>query len=454
MSNQWLNNVRNKMEGHTEDVPDGLWDDIRDELFNEKDKNTIIGIGNDLKAQNKNISRNVWYKVGGVAAAIAVFFIGGRELLQRYYEKHTSQTIVNAVRKEGGNSSGNQNKIIIPKENIENHIEKIQELNSNITGKNTVSRNSVLSKIIHKELNGILNTERVNLIENQFNTSLFKQEEKVENQENSINNNQPIDELKETGELISKEEKRVKETQKLAKNNPKKSWMLSMLTGSASQNSATQFPGYATLNGATMSISDEIWTAGYEDDPLMAILLANQNKEIDARIRYKIPVTFGLSVYRSLGKNKKWGIGTGVNYTKLSTELQSGSSSDFIKSDQTVHYVGIPVQINYNVIQKGRFTGYVTAGGLAEKAISGNIKTKYIVNDEIKEETTENIAKKPVQFSVNSALGVQFKVVDKIGVYAEPGVGYHFKDNSPLNTIYKDKPFSFNMKFGIRVLID
>jgi len=454
MSNQWLNNVRNKMEDHTEDVPDGLWDDIRDELFSENEKNTIIGPGNDLKAQDKNISKNLWYKVGGVAAAIAVFFIGGRQLLQMYQEKETSQTIVNSTGKGEKGSSDNQIEIVIPKENIEQHIEKVQNLNSNITGKKIAQKNSVFSNIIHKDLNEILNPQKVNLFENQLNTSLFKQEEKVANQENSINNNQSINELKETEQLLTKEEKIVKESQKLAKNNQKKSWMLSMLTGSASQNSATQFPGYATLNGATMSISDEIWTAGYEDDPLMAILLANQNKEIDARIRYKVPVTFGLSVYRSLGKSKKWGIGTGINYTKLSTELQSGSTSDFIKSDQTVHYVGIPVQINYNVIQKGRFTGYVTAGALAEKAISGNIKTKYIVNDEIKEETTENVNKKPVQFSVNSALGVQFKVVDKIGVYAEPGVGYHFKDNSSLNTIYKDKPFNFNVKFGIRVLID
>ncbi|SDQ40990.1 Outer membrane protein beta-barrel domain-containing protein [Chryseobacterium soldanellicola] len=454
MSNQWLNNVRNKMEDHTEDVPDGLWDDIRDELFNKEEENTIIVPGNDLKAQNKAGYKNLWYKVGGVAAAIAVFFIGGRELLQRYHEKEASQTAVNSSKKESRNSSDNQIDTIISKEKSKKHIEIVHELNPNIAEKNSVPENSVFSNIIHKDLEEILNLEKSNLFENQFNTSLFKQEEEAANQGNSINNNESINELKEIGGLISREEKIISEKKKLAKNIPKKSWMLSMLTGSASQNSATQFPGYATLNGATMSISDEIWIAGYEDDPLMAILLANQDKEIDARIRYKIPVTFGLSVYRNLGKNKKWGIGTGINYTKLSTELQSGSTSDFIKNDQTVHYVGIPVQINYNVIQKERFTGYVTAGGLAEKAISGNIKTKYIVNDEIKEETTENINKKPVQFSVNSALGVQFKVVDKIGVYAEPGVGYHFKDNSSLNTIYKDKPFNFNVKFGVRILID
>lgn len=72
----------------------------------------------------------------------------------------------------------------------------------------------------------------------------------------------------------------------------------------------------------------------------------------------------------------------------------------------------------------------------------------------VKENTTEKIEEKPFQFSVNSAVGVQYKIISKVGLYAEPGVGYHFKDNSSLNTIYKEKPLNFNVKFGIRILID
>jgi hypothetical protein len=47
------------------------------------------------------------------------------------------------------------------------------------------------------------------------------------------------------------------------------------------------------------------------------------------------------------------GIGTGLNYAKLASELHSGNGSNYIKGDQVVHYMGIPVQVNYNVIQKG-----------------------------------------------------------------------------------------------------
>lgn len=38
MNNQWLNDLHRKMEDHEEDVPDGLWEDIKDELFLKKMK--------------------------------------------------------------------------------------------------------------------------------------------------------------------------------------------------------------------------------------------------------------------------------------------------------------------------------------------------------------------------------------------------------------------------------
>ncbi len=134
------------------------------------------------------------------------------------------------------------------------------------------------------------------------------------------------------------------------------------------------------------------------------------------------------------------GIGTGLNYTKLSSELHSGTDNNYIKGDQSVHYLGIPVQVNYNVIRKGRFTGYVTGGALVEKPIAGNITTTYVVDDEVKETSKENLSHKPFQFSVNTAVGLQLKIIDKLGVYAEPGIGYHFKDETAPNTIYKENP--------------
>ncbi len=54
MNNEWLNNLRSRMENHEEEVPEGLWDDIRDKLFSEEEENKLItGFIPAIDAENK-----------------------------------------------------------------------------------------------------------------------------------------------------------------------------------------------------------------------------------------------------------------------------------------------------------------------------------------------------------------------------------------------------------------
>lgn len=453
-NNEWLNDLRRKMEDHTEDVPDGLWNDIRNELFVEDKTENIIPLmmNDDLKAQGKAGSKMnhkpLLYRICGAAAAIALFFIVGRlfvfndkkEAVNVVQTKESSSKIASSVHQSDEINFEKRTALEKKDTNGLNQYFSVKNLNkdSDTTEKHEVKKN--------------IESQKSNLESDQ---TQYVQNASPEQHENT--EIKRVDEETEMYELLTKEERekkqKLKEAEKikLAKNNNKKSWAVGMLTGNTASSSTEQFPGYATLNGMTLSLP-EIWSSGYEENPLMAILLANQDKKVDAKIKHKTPVTFGASVSKKIGK--KWSVGTGVNYTKLSAELTSGSGSNFISSEQSIHYVGIPVQVNYNVFQKGAFTGYLTGGGLVEKAVSGDIKTQYIVDGTVKEESKEKIDEKPVQISVNTAAGLQLKVIKNIGIYAEPGVSYHFKDNSSLQTIYKEKPLNFNIKFGIRIIID
>lgn len=460
MNNQWLNDLHRKMEDHEEDVPDGLWEDIKDELFSEEDEKALAGIlmseiddEKEIKTGPAGKGRSLLYRIGGIAAALALLFFTGKLLLNMNGENKGLQiTKKSDDQEKGGNSSGSVNTDII--DIIDNDgSEKYSSQGNELTDKTSVDKIVInpVSKGIkgnHLKPESAVKTEGLSplIIRNL-----------PDQMSSPVNENSIVKEKMEVDEIFNATKNELSD--KYADNNqPKlqtrksKKWMLSMLTGNVSSNSSEQtFPGYTSISGSPMAFSD-VWVSGTESDPLTELLLANQSKEVEARIRHKIPVTLGLSMYYNVGK--RWGIGTGINYTKLTSELHSGSNSNYIKGDQSVHYLGIPVQINYNVIQKGRFTGYVTGGILAEKAVSGKLKTKYIVNDEVQEIQEELINIKPVQFSVNSAVGLQVKIIDKIGIYAEPGIGYHFRNDSQLNTIYKEKPLNFNMKFGIRVLLD
>lgn len=464
MNNQWLNDLHRKMEDHEEDIPDGLWEDIKDELFSEEEEKGIagammLGADDDKKdiTRPANVRRSILYRVGGIAAAIAILFFTGKLLLDMNGEKIGSEI---AKKSENAGDRNEEGRKTTGPVNMDTRDKISTNANEKYSGSENISTDKIsIDKVLKNSINNGINGNNLSL------ESIGKQEilaplmtgNLPDHSSSSGKENPVVKEQKEVEAIFNQTEKEIHE--KLADTNkPKipgrqqKKWMLSMLTGNVSSNSSEQkFPGYTSISGSPMAFSD-VWIAGTESDPLTNLLLANQSKEVEARIRHKIPVTLGLSMYYNLGK--RWGIGTGVNYTKLTSELHSGSNSNYIKGEQSVHYIGIPVQINYNVIQKGRFTGYVTSGVVVEKAVAGKLKTKYIVDDEVQETQEERIDVKPVQFSVNSAVGLQVKIIDKIGIYAEPGIGYHFKNDSQLNTIYKEKPLNFNMKFGIRVLLD
>lgn len=454
MSKDWLNDLRGKMEDHTEDVPEGLWDDIRSELFDED--NHVLGVvPSDIQAQVKDNShpkfKTLVLRTVSIAAVLAFIFFGIDHLFKNSNEKKIVQKNMQSGDSKTEPAIAQSSSSSSSSEEINNERNSYKE--DNIFKNDHIGRifkDKMIGSMSSKIIKDLLKGDVVNVFNSheQQKSSDFNNQNQILSQENSAKSNN--DDLKENEELLAINE--LDKKPDLPKIKTNKSWMVSVLTGNASSGSAGQFPGYATFNGSNMSISDVFHSSSTELQPLAQVLLANQDQQVEAKIKHKMPVTFGVSVYYNIGK--RWGIGTGITYTKLSSELHSGSDANYIQSDQTIHYVGVPVQVNYNVIKKAAFTGYLTGGTLIEKSVSGSLKTKYVVENALKDETEEKLSSKPTQISVNAAAGVQLNITNRLGIYAEPGVGYHFKDNSTLNTIYKEKPLNFNLKFGLRLSLD
>jgi hypothetical protein len=100
--------------------------------------------------------------------------------------------------------------------------------------------------------------------------------------------------------------------------------------------------------------------------------------------------------------------------------------------------------------------GVAKAGGAVEKCVSGkrsiigSVSTSNAGKDEQFSGGEENVKVKPLQWSLSAAAGAQFKITEKLGIYAEPGVVYYFDDGSNVNTIRKEHPFNFNIQLGVR----
>lgn len=61
----------------------------------------------------------------------------------------------------------------------------------------------------------------------------------------------------------------------------------------------------------------------------------------------------------------------------------------------------------------------------------------------------ESRDKRP-QFSTIAKLGLQYNVIDRIGIYLEPGASYYIHNGADDN-IYMSHPFRFDINLGIKI---
>lgn len=189
--------------------------------------------------------------------------------------------------------------------------------------------------------------------------------------------------------------------------------------------------------------------ANWKDDPFIGMLVTNQGRIADRRIRHRLPVHAGASVAYRI--NNRVSIEAGIAYSYLSADIHEGSDSYYFAGDQSLHYIGIPVGVRVRAISWKNFDIYVGAGFEAEKCVSGSLKKSYVINGQTRDDGRESISIRPLQWSVNATAGVQYNISSQIGIYAEPGLSYYFDNGSDIETIYSEKPLNFSLNVGLRI---
>lgn len=152
------------------------------------------------------------------------------------------------------------------------------------------------------------------------------------------------------------------------------------------------------------------------------------------------PLSVGLSVGYAL--NHRLALTSGLVYTRAETDFIKSSGNDDIIETQKLHYIGIPLSLKYKIWGNNHVQTYASAGGEADFNVKASLEA-----DGLKTDATHD----HVQFSANAALGIQINALPQVGLFAEPGVKYYFNNNSPVETIFKDKPWAFNLQVGVRV---
>ena len=166
------------------------------------------------------------------------------------------------------------------------------------------------------------------------------------------------------------------------------------------------------------------------------VYLANHEE----RQKFYQPISFGLTVNVPISSG--FSVSTGVVYTRLHSDFTSISNSLVYERQQWLHYIGIPLTVQYNVLQWHGLNVYAAAGGQADFNVKAFLNTDGV-------ET--KLEKDDVQWSVNAAVGVQYNFIPMLGIYAEPGVKHYFDNGSHIRNFFKYKPTNFNLQVGVRM---
>lgn len=221
--------------------------------------------------------------------------------------------------------------------------------------------------------------------------------------------------------------------------------------GAGSSSSMDKFEPRAVMG--SNPLEGEAGTVGWADDRILTsagTIVFNQ-PEVNDSYTHKMPVKLGLTARYAF--TNLLGIETGLTYSLLQSDIKRGSESTtgaWSNSEQTLHYLGVPLNLTFDFLNTRYVNIYAAAGGMMEFGVKGSIKTTDHLNNSTTSTHQNPITPKGLLWSVNATAGVQVNVLPSLGIYVEPGMSHHFKNDRQPRSSYTDKPTNFALGFGLR----
>lgn len=412
MSDHWHDNLRKRMDLHEENAPEGLWKDIEQHI----DTFNPVHI---VKPRRKIL---LWSLSSVAVAAVALLLLVLFPFNNQSPLLPTNDLVVS--------------KILDQTDVAESLVAESLEVESSVALKQSVSSQQQYKNVSvqipavendNAQLNEINETDNKTITDNKIisddpskNEVLDSRVDKVQSKQD---NPQPNDQLLALS-TISKSPKQSK-------------WQTNLSMSNVSSSSSETHTGFGTF-AQHETVEDQY-----------AFMSQYTRAETYTEIDHNLPIMVGLTLRYNL--NQRLGVSSGLTYSLLTSKLRSESVNYFYDDRQTLHYLGVPLNINYKLWQNNNFSTYISAGGLVEKNIAGKLSSDYYIDNKLQSSTDEKITSKQLQWSINSAVGLEYRLSDNFGIYAEPGVAYYFKNNSEIETIYKERPINFNLSLGLRI---
>lgn len=451
MSNQdWTSKLQEQLAGYQESVSHDLWAGIEQSLAqnniesvssnpqtiaSESSESADLHVGSEVKKNARIVYFKRW---SAAAAAVALLGIGGSYvyLHQEDVEKGNLQLASHAVSPSHAVSAS--------------HVVSA-DLQS--AASSVAVRQSAPSHVVSSDLQSAASQSKMgNVLEKESENEISLLAE----------NSDPAEPVSEDKATVSSTDHKAltrstdhhaaayaSQSYHFEKNEEVSGWSMQLyaenLTPSLGGVNSDASGGYNDFSYGTMAepmpgvIPDPTAGGIYGEEYLLASYKAIQRNQ-QGNAKHHAPVSVGLQV--AFGIAPRLSLSTGLVYTRTSSDFYPYASSSSYNVHQVLHYVGIPVGLNYEFWQSGGFHAYVMAGAEAD----------YNVKNDTEEEGVkkENAKRDRVQFSGKASLGAQYDITPKVGLYIEPGAKYYFDNGSHVENTFKDKKLNFNLQFGLR----
>ena len=429
MNEEWIKQLRKELKDYKEKAPDELLVTIKKEVNRRESM--------PEQTQRRTIFP-LWMKVTSLAAASVAMLLTIYPLTKQYLHNET-------VSQELPQLSATEEILQISQPSVSNEESQseIPSLKADTKTHRFLSQNQQVST--SKKEREVKKEEGISLVKQQQQSS--DEGIKTKGQTTPQSDKKPAE----------NEDKNLKNQQKdrfttsdytLAMNTARPSKKKKSITGDIFLSNSLNKLGTSGTSGvpfqdALLQNSPSFFADNFTPD------IETTDQTIETKKEHHQPIQWGASFRYRI--NDKWSVQTGLTYTYLSSDITRRKSSIKYETHQKLHYLGIPIQINYHLWEYKKLKFYMGAGGQIEKMIKGKAETEYLVKNQLQSSTEQNVTDHRLQLSATLSAGISYQFHQSISLYVEPGASYYFDNGSRLSTFYSDEPFNINLKMGLRL---
>ncbi|MDO4159141.1 MAG: outer membrane beta-barrel protein [Prevotellaceae bacterium] len=427
MEEQWIKNLRERYADKKEPAPDGLWEDI-EAIMAERSKAKVTMDGSKSKAKTVTM----WTRRIAIAAACVLMIVGASVL----FFNNTENRLASNINEETESIESNAQEIKDANEEDNDYEEERLPVQNNISDKFLSMADKAIDrqKDIAEEETRNITDESSNIAEQVETTdSTLMKKENGTSMPVKYNSKNYYAENKSNGSVPVKKQKNRETSFSLYGTN------LPSFNVSADGNGSQNM--YMAVNSPFLS-SDAVLMS-YSPSSVDAIASSDE-----VNVNHRLPLKVGVSARFKI--TDRIGVESGIMYTYLTSDIESGDEKGGYKSTQKLHYVGVPIKASYDLWQTDVLTLYAGIGGAVEFCVDGNYVTDYYSGNKVVSTSEYEIKDNRPQFSLNASAGLQYNINDVIGIYAEPGLNYYIDNGTSVDNIYKDKPWNFSLNLGLR----